>query len=252
MVRRWPPLYSPPGLSLGKGLTPDPWRDNFRRRRRRRGSGGTGAAPFSLTFVTSASDATDLTEYTFSGQSFGDEPGAADTRYIIVGAGGRAGSNLTVSSATIGGVAATVVIASGATNAPAAIFIAEVPTGTTGDVVVTYSGAGMVSSAIGIWRMINPISSTATDTASDITPASGVLNLDLDVTAGGAAVGFTASRGADTTTWAGMTEAFDILPESLDHVSGATTTTAGTPLTVTATNADTTPSHYTGVTASWA
>ena len=92
----------------------------------------------------------DATSYTFSSVSFGS---AASNRSIVVGIGaGRASSGArSVNSVTIGGVTATIAAEK---NSPAgnvaAIAFAKVPTGTSGDIVVTFNST-MARCGIGVW-----------------------------------------------------------------------------------------------------
>ena len=116
--------------------------------------------------LQSASDGANATTYTFSSQNLGD----ADTdRHIIVGISTRdvGTTSQAISSVSIGGVSATIVVQqrNSATNTcVAGLAIAKVPTGTTGDIVVTFSEE-VLRCGIGVWRAIG-ISATATDTGS--------------------------------------------------------------------------------------
>jgi hypothetical protein len=106
---------------------------------------------------------TDLTTYTCSTfNAGGNGLGAADPdRVIYVACSSAAAAGRTVSSVTVAGSSATVV-ANPASNTNIALVAAiALPTGTTGDVVVTYSGA-MVTNGCGVWRGIG-YSATATD-----------------------------------------------------------------------------------------
>src|SRR3990167_7900479 len=119
-----------------------------------------------FSFLQANSDATNLTTYTWSAQNLGT---ASSDRYIIVAIISRqVGTTApTVSSASIGGVSATIVRQnnSGVSNLNTVAFIlANVPTGTTGDVVVTF-GSQQVRAAIGMYAAtgMNP---TPTDQGS--------------------------------------------------------------------------------------
>lgn len=81
---------------------------------------------------------------------------------------------------SIGGVGATNTVS--ATHA--ALWIANVPTGTTGDVVLTYANT-MNSTAIGLWRLGGVTSNTPTDTASG---SGAPPTVDLTVPFGGVAI----------------------------------------------------------------
>lgn len=176
--------------------------------------------------------------------SFGDAPGGGETRYIVVVA--RA-FNGVITAVSIGGSAGTEVVTSNFDNASVGIYIREVAAGTTGAITVT---GGSVH-AISVFRLMNPSSATAAATATDNTPSSGLIDLSLNVPVGGGAVGGTQGINAGTSTWVGLTEVHDVDINSNEWSSAAFGTTAGSPLTVTATSSDTTPTEYVGAAASW-
>jgi hypothetical protein len=64
------------------------------------------------------------------------------------------------------------------------LFIADVPSGSTGDIVVSRSGT-CNNMGISVWAADGLASASASDTATDATDA---LNLDIDTTTGGIAV----------------------------------------------------------------
>jgi len=179
----------------------------------------TGAA-VSISYLTSATDTTDLTTYNgavFQGLSFG---AAAAGRYIVVAIGSRANAARSISSVTIGGVSAAVV-SDGVTTCVAndtsggadltALWIANVPTGTTGDVVVTFSGA-MLRCAISLFRMTGNASATASQVKVDTTLTGQVYSVAIDSPANGGIIGgywCSLSAGTGSVTWAGITEAVD-------------------------------------------
>ena len=158
------------------------------------GGGGSPPAVVDITATDSSVDPTDATTFTFSSQSFG---AAAADRKIIIGMGHR-GSAATVTSITVGGVAATSVVespSSGAEADRACIFIADVPTGTTGNVVVVLL-ATATRCGIGVWRMTGAGSSTPTDTGiSSADPST----TTLTIAANGGGVGYGITTGATLT-----------------------------------------------------
>lgn len=162
----------------------------------------------SRSFTDSASSGTDASSYTFAGESFG----AADSaRYVLVGIGSRAGSARTISSVTIGGVSASILMDHSSSGSLAGFAIAAVPTGATGDVEVVFSGT-MVRCFIGIWRILDLGSTTPTDTGTDGAVASLTTNLDISADGAAFAVGFRASAG--TPTWTNLTADTTIALES--------------------------------------
>lgn len=189
-----------------------------------------------LTFLQApAIDLSDATTYTFSSQNLGT---ASADRYIIVATASRGlGATRSISSATIGGVSATKVAevanTGGGNTSTTCLLIAAVPSGTTGDVAITYD-SGMLRCGIGMWAATALTSATPTDTATST--ADDPTESTLDVNAGGfaIAVGYTANQA--TTTWTGLTEKYDAqdLGEGITH-SGASDTfaSAQTNLTIT-------------------
>jgi hypothetical protein len=194
----------------------------------------SAAAP-SISFRTSASDSTDLTTYNgaaFQGLDFGTE-GA--NRHVIVGIiASRTSGSPTISGVTIGGVAATIVAQiTEASRGIAGIAIAAVPTGATGDVVVTMSGA-CSRCAIIIWAAYDLTSATPADTA---TSTASPLNVSCDTAIGDVMVACGYSNNSTTATHAGVTERVDAqYGEGATYAGGDhTAVSAETPRTITIT-----------------
>lgn len=164
-----------------------------------------------IAFLQSASDGTNATVYTFASQNLG---AAAADRQIIVGAIGRAETQQTIDSITVGGVTATITIQNGQGNNVAGIAIANVPTGTTGDIVVTFSGA-MARAGIGAWRA-DVVSALHDSDTSLAEPPS--VNLDVPV---GFAIGVGNENNTASATWTGLTERYDTLIEATSLSTGA-------------------------------
>ena len=175
----------------------------------------TAHAVVALSQTDTDSSITNLTTYTFSSASFG----AADAdRYVIVAGGGITEGSRTVSSVTIGGVSATISqqVQDGFPVSLAFIAIAAVPTGTTGDVVVTFSST-MGEAAISVYRAVGIASITAYDTGSDTTDP---MTTTIDIPAGGFAVAVSSVACGSLTTWTGLTEDVDF---SYGDLCGANT-----------------------------
>ena len=156
------------------------------------------------------SSESDLATYTFSTQALGD---AAADRHIIVACYGEVvAAGTTVSSVTAGGVAGTILKQKTfnvvSVDAVSAIAIAAVPTGTTGDIVIVFS-ATMLRGFASVFRMVGG-SATAHATAESATGTTDPQTLSIAVPEGGGCVaccGYFAASG--TTTWTGLTEAYD-------------------------------------------
>jgi hypothetical protein len=162
-------------------------------------------ATVALTDTTS--DVTDSTSYSFGSRNIG----AADpSRYVIAGVVGTGINGSTISSVTIGGIGATLVVERTNGAVDAAIYIAAVPTGTTATVVVNFS-AQKGRAMLYLWRAIGLRSSTAAATASTATAVSNVLSVSLAVPAFGFAIGVAADNATTTTlTWSGLTKDGDV------------------------------------------
>ncbi|PAP93984.1 hypothetical protein [Mesorhizobium wenxiniae] len=173
---------------------------------------GIGAA-FEATFLSSTNDDSNAADYSFGSESFGD---AASGREIFVSVSWGGDNNArTISSATIGGVSATVhdqdSIADGISQSVGAgVISAEVPSGTSGTIEVNFSGT-VRSCAIGTVRVLNrsAIVDTAVDTANQGgSPATTATT--INVSAKGALIA--AYMNSDTdgdVIWTGVTETYD-------------------------------------------
>jgi hypothetical protein len=156
----------------------------------------TGITAFA--FLASAVSTDDLTTYTFSSVSFGAADG---NRKIIIAFGSRAAFSRTVVSATIGGVAASIAVQAGTGNDTTALLVASVPTGATGDVVVTLS-AGALRAGIAIYRVV-----ASTLTLDDTDSGTGTtVGMSLDIAAGGIAIATATSRGNSNHSYTGLNE----------------------------------------------
>lgn len=170
-----------------------------------------------LDFLQSATDTADLATYTFASQNFG---AAASDRYIIVTIMARkSGASTTITGVTIGGVTATEVVqrTNNVTNSDiAGIFIAAVPTGTSGDVVVTL-GATMVRCAIGLYATTGLSSATPYDSDSSVASPPSV---SLDVPVNGFIIGAGLTAASTTATLTGITEDYDSTLETFVTFAG--------------------------------
>lgn len=169
-------------------------------------------------FLQATNDTSDLTTYTFSSQNLGTA--SSDRHIIVVVESRKAGAATTISSITIGGITADIVLQqsnSDSNSNIAGIAIANVPTGTTGDIVITF-GAGMVRCAIQVYSATGLASSTAYDT--DFSTASDPVG-SLDIPAGGFAIAGGVSNSASSATWTNLTEDHDNTLESFVTVTSA-------------------------------
>lgn len=202
-------------------------------------------AAATYTVTDAHTDTSDATTHTHASLSLG---AAADNRVIIATVGWRGSGTTSLNAATIGGIPAVIVsnigVASEANKV--AIISALVPSGTTGDIVLTWNDTCnrsrvVVRRVIGCSYLPFDVSKS---TADDPT-------YDIDVPAGGIAVGVGCALGTTTTTWVGLTEDDDSQPESIITVSSGTEVFASTQTNLTVTCNFATSSADTGAFASW-
>lgn len=148
------------------------------------------------------------TTHTHSGMTLG----AADSgRYIIAAIDCRDASARTVSTLTIGGVTATLIYAYQTSGTICGFWVALVPTGTTGDVVITFSGS-VARSGVSTYRLLTSYDPTAySDAQQDTTATSNHLDITLNVPAAGVALAAVFYNNSTTAsiTWSGLTEDYD-------------------------------------------
>lgn len=186
--------------------------------------------PRTLTFGQSASSTADLTTYTFSAQAIPDAP-SADRRVYVGIMGVSTAAARTISSVSIGGVTADVSTQYSASEA-LCIASAAVPTGTTADVVVTFSGACSRAS-IGLWSSIGLTTGTPVDSGTSLSanPTTDTLGTELN----GFCIAIALSTIATTVSWSAVTEKYDAQIESITTFSGASSATTGANITPAAT-----------------
>jgi len=174
--------------------------------------------PATVVFTDNNVDPANQIAYTFSSQAIGT---ALPTRKVVVAVGcmPSASAVRTVSTLTVGGISATLVkqVNQASGNYPAIeIWQADVPTGTTADVIVTWN-AGCIRCGIGVWAVYDAASAaddTGNSTASPLTNT-------LNIPANGVAIGYSMSGASATHSWTNLTEKFDETVEGGMTHSGA-------------------------------
>lgn len=186
-----------------------------------------------ISYRTNTSDSVDRSVYTFPGLDIGT---AGTNRHVVVGVV-SSGTSPSISGITIGGASATAMIEQAETNLKIGLWIAQVSSGATGDVVVTHTGT-MLRCGVIVWAVYDLLSATPTATASDSAPP---LSQSLTISAGGVGIGLADGYQNGSTaswTWTGLTEDADTdFSEGANHdaMSGASlASSAGTTITVTA------------------
>ena len=159
-----------------------------------------------LTATDSDSSGANATSYTFSGKDFGS---ASADRKIIVGIVGRSSSANTISSVTIGGVSATSIAGVvDENNTAASYYVADVPSGTSGDVVVTFSATNLrcgivVYGATGIKSIVSH--------STDIEHDSGNPAMQVDALEDSFVLGLAyCDQDGSASNWTGLDEDFDL------------------------------------------
>lgn len=150
-----------------------------------------------LAWIANTTDTGNRTTYTFASQSFG---AAESTRRVIVAGTVRSNAARTISSISIGGVAATIVAQQTESTALLRSFIAiaHVPTGTTGSVVVTMN-SGCIAMRIAVWSVTGLASDTPTATATDNNVNDPSANITIP--ANGFVVGVATNTNSSTGSW---------------------------------------------------
>lgn len=194
--------------------------------------------PASISFVGCTGTSTDSTLYIFSSH----DTGVADpTRSTILGVVGTDSAiDFSISAVSLSGspMAEAVDSANAGSINQAGLYIIANPTGTNGDINVTFSEE-ISNAAVCVWAAYGLISLTATDTAAAFHTSAGLLDLSLDLSTDGLGIGMsTAQESSETVTWIGFSESSPETtisdgPRSATF-SGADAATAGTPLTVSA------------------
>lgn len=161
-----------------------------------------------ITALATSQNLSNLSEYTFSSISFGSE--AADRYIVVLIAGTGNGSSRTLDSATIGGEDATIlgqVSGTGFANYEfSGALLLLLPTGSSGDVVLSFSGTMDVC-------FISVLSVTGLGSLSlfDSASASGTSDPDvsIDIPASSPAFGAAFRLISTTASWGGLTERTD-------------------------------------------
>jgi len=172
------------------------------------GAAGQGGTPFSISNTANGTPSVATgTTHTFSGLAFGD---ADDTRIIIIATSHCTNNNNgRYSSVTIGGVTATEIVtalANSADDGLSGIFAAKVPTGTSGDVVITLTASLGSNRALscGVFAMYGKDSVSAYATNNDSATSGLLSTLSLNVPAGGAVIGTTGHIAPSSVTCPGV------------------------------------------------
>lgn len=188
------------------------------------------AVPVAITFTGSSVSAPNLTAYTFASETLG-------TGKIVVAVSGG-GDVYDVSTLTVDGNAATLIIAEDGTATdeyPAELWYYDGNTAATGDIVVTFTG-GQAGCGIGVYLVENAAlgagsdSQSTADNTGDATPQTVTLNVPAN---GGVIAAYTHNGNAVRSTWSGVTERYDEVVDAsgsdIGHTGGSLIYAAASP-----------------------
>lgn len=171
--------------------------------------------PILISLTSTNSSNSNATNYTHSAQSFGV---ADPTREIFVAISrGRFGSEL-ITGVTIGGITAVVE----SPDSSSSIAYAHVPTGTSGDIVVTGDG-GLIRQGICAYRVVNRkvIGATFVNTGVIAPVSSTSFTVDIPTPASGFVLGVLTKTTSSVTTVTGeVTEDFQFSESGAEPGSG--------------------------------
>lgn len=212
--------------------------------------GATVSAPLAaVTLASHAESGNDPgSSFTFSSQALG--AAAADRKLVVITGAGSSGA--TISAMTIAGVSAELVLAKHTAESHSEMWQADVPTGTSGDIVITYSTT-IHNTGIGIFRITGAGTgpTSPSDTANDSQAAP--IALTITVPANGVCIAGACDDATSSHTWAELTEVYDASASGGSRMhTGAllASETLQTDLAVTCTFSNTV-SQETGLAASW-
>lgn len=187
-------------------------------------------APFpgggAVTYSFEASSSQAVGSGSFAGIAFG---AAAANRYIVVSVLRFNGGGGTITAVTIGGVSATEVATVADVSMSAGIWIALVPTGTTGTIVLTDSASGTGDYGIMVYAMYAPHSITPNATGTSVANPPTVT---LTEPVSGVTIACGAVLAGATPTWTGVTLDATVNPAGLTMTGASALTGAGGSTTV--------------------
>lgn len=164
-----------------------------------------------ITFTDNAVDTAGGSTITWTGRAIGTATATRQVIVTLISYNISAASN--GASMTVGGISATKLIDVGgavADNLYAAVFIANVPTGTTATIVASFTTTPS-RAGIGVYAADNLVSTTPTNTYTS-TGTANPFSQSVNISAGGFGVAVSSKSDnstAGTYTWAGLTERYD-------------------------------------------
>lgn len=153
-----------------------------------------------FSFLQGTSSTANASTYTFTSVNFGT---ADSNRRIVVGVALRSGGGISISSATIGGVSATILAQNNAVGDLVGYITASVPTGTDGTVEIVLS-TGAARIAIATYRVVSNSPLTLADSDGNSTSASTSTTLSIDAQNGIVLAAATANSGSVVLSFSGI------------------------------------------------
>lgn len=178
----------------------------------RRRSNAGGAVALEVTHQQTRTDTGNqgtTGSYSFGSVPFGD---ADDTRLIVAGAVGTGGA---VTGMTIAGVSATEIANVGGSTDGTALYVAAIPSGTSGTITVHVNTTG--GCVMWAYRVVNAASATPHDSDG----VTGGASISLDIPASGVAIGIVRAGSNSDVVWTGLTEDTDF--SFADGIGGGST-----------------------------
>lgn len=132
--------------------------------------------------------------------------GTADTNrtvFVVVRQSNGGTYALQPTGVTIGGNAATSLLGTGASGASVSIWAYKLTTGTTANIVVTWTSGGTLSTSISVYRAVNVTTLAANASSTYITNKTATLNVTS--TASGFVIGAGSDDNSTGATWSGLT-----------------------------------------------
>lgn len=162
--------------------------------------------PSQFSFVTSAARTVSLSSETFTAVSLGTAH--ADRKILIAVSTEGGASGTPPTTVTIGGISATQLTSNGTSSEFVAFWIATVPTGITGDIILTWSGITPRDVAFGLYRLVYFMSTLSDSAVLDVT-SNITETINIDCPASGAIIAALTDDSDTAATWTTMTELYD-------------------------------------------
>lgn len=210
------------------------------------GAGAPSAIAKAVSYGSESFQTTSASTYTFTSASYG----ASSPDCVVVGVGGG-NSTRTISSMTIGGVSASLIKQQVSTNYTAEMWGATGVSGSSGNIVVNWSGSQANGTHIGVWSLTGTGGCTATATAgSTAIPGAPAL---ASTSNPGVAIGYAyGNNNSATTSVTNATKRFGDNNATANNTAvGADTSTSGGALTITFTMTGGTPTTEASLAAAW-